>query len=83
NNSWIYIPRQIFIYTSLNGTDFELTAIQPVVPDTTQVVMQKVEWEAKDARYIRVRIEPFGIIPAGFPGEGNQAWLFCDELFVE
>lgn len=34
------------------------------------------------ARYVRVRAENIGRIPAGDPAAGEKAWLFTDELLV-
>jgi hypothetical protein len=34
------------------------------------------------ARYIEVRAANIGVIPAGYPAAGEQAWLFVDEVIV-
>ena len=34
------------------------------------------------AKFVKIIIENAGIIPAGFPGAGSEAWLFVDEIGI-
>lgn len=34
------------------------------------------------ARYVKIHVQHIGAIPAGFPGAGNPAWMFLDEIEV-
>ena len=34
------------------------------------------------ARYVRLAVKHAGTIPGGFPGAGNPAWLFLDEIDI-
>lgn len=31
---------------------------------------------------LKIKVNRYGLIPAGAQGAGNEAWLFCDEVFV-
>lgn len=33
-------------------------------------------------RYVRIAVKHPGKIPEGFPGAGNPAWMFLDEIEV-
>jgi hexosaminidase len=37
---------------------------------------------SQNSKYIKVKIENAGIIPAGNPGADSKAWLFVDEIGV-
>jgi hexosaminidase len=34
------------------------------------------------ARYVRINVQHIGNIPEGYPGAGNPAWMFLDEIEV-
>jgi hypothetical protein len=36
-----------------------------------------------EARFLRIRAEPFGTLPAWHLGAGHPAWTFVDEVGVE
>ena len=36
-----------------------------------------------NARYVRVRAESYGKLPAWHPGAGGDSWIFVDEIIVE
>ena len=36
-----------------------------------------------NAKYLKIKIDRFGIIPDGAQGAGHEAWLFVDEIIVE
>jgi hypothetical protein len=40
-------------------------------------------FEARPARFIRVRARSLGQVPDWHPAKGGQAWLFADEIVVE
>jgi len=35
------------------------------------------------SRFIKVIVKNNGPIKAGYPGEGNKAWLFVDEIQID
>jgi hexosaminidase len=42
----------------------------------------EVEVTPTTARYLKVFVKNFGVIPTGLSGAGNKAWLFVDEIEV-
>ena len=34
------------------------------------------------ARYVKIVLKNYGIIPSGLPGAGHKAWLFADEIEI-
>ncbi|WP_438966460.1 beta-N-acetylhexosaminidase [Flavobacterium sp.] len=80
--SWIYLPSEILIETSLDGTNFE---IQESLSEHEIEFLKgniNIHFNKVQAKYIKVTVKNFGIIPEGKPGEGNGAWLFIDEINV-
>ncbi|MFC4738829.1 beta-N-acetylhexosaminidase [Flavobacterium ponti] len=80
--SWIYLPSEIIIETSLDGSNFE---IQERLSEQEIVFFKgniNIHFNEVQAKYIKVTVKNFGIIPEGKPGEGNGAWLFIDEINV-
>lgn len=80
--SWIYLPKSAEIFVSENGKDFK------EIKSVTQTEIQKndgkmnIDFPEQDVRFIKIKIENFGIIPDGNEGAGNKAWLFLDEISV-
>lgn len=80
--SWIYLPVKIVIETSLDGINYDIQEslseqeIENLKGNIT-ILFNKVQ-----AKYIKVTVKNYGIIPEGKPGEGNMAWLFIDEINV-
>lgn len=81
--SWIYQPKSIEVLTSNDGITF--TSVKKIGSEDIQqyVRMVMVNTGMNFGRYVKIVIEPAGTIPAGKPGEGNPAWLFVDEIFIE
>lgn len=80
-HSWIHLPEQVVITTSLDGKDY--TAYGKVETTTANSGRMELGNEmAAKARYVRLIIKHKGIIPDGFPGAGNPSWLFLDEITV-
>jgi hexosaminidase len=81
--SWIYLPKEIEILVSKDGINYES--------------VKKVDWEyiknyernvdinfnMVKAKYVKVIAKNYGKIPQGNPGEGEDAWLFVDEISIE
>ena len=90
--SWIWMPRTVEFSLSLDGQIFErVLLIKNDVPDGSNPQFN-VGTLAKDfvqsitpqqARYVRIRAENFGKIPAWHPGYGGNAWIFADEILIQ
>ena len=50
---------------------------------TDRIVKITAEFDAVNAKYIKILIPNYGVIPEGKQGAGNKAWIFIDEIIVE
>ena len=48
-----------------------------------KIIESQIDLGETTARYIKVSVENYGVIPAGAQGAGHKSWLFVDELRVE
>ncbi len=87
--SWIYRPADFYVYASDDKKNFtlvgkgkkeELTAEE--LPRTLTSNFFANNTQPK-ARYIKVVLKNYGVIPAGMPGASHKAWLFVDEIIVD
>ncbi|WP_336690012.1 MULTISPECIES: glycoside hydrolase family 20 protein [unclassified Chryseobacterium] len=80
--SWIHFAKSAQIFVSDNGTDFKL--IKEVGKEEILSAQGKIKVNVgnQNSKYIKVKIENAGIIPAGNPGADSKAWLFVDEIGV-
>lgn len=88
--SWIWMPRRIEFEVSLDGNTFNpVLAIQNDIPDGQVagggVIAKNFEGtiSRQPARYVRIRAVTFGKIPTWHPGQGGDAWIFADEIWVD
>ncbi|MFY7845387.1 beta-N-acetylhexosaminidase [Chryseobacterium gambrini] len=80
--SWIHFAKSAQIFVSENGTDFKL--IKEIGKEEILSSQGKIKVNAgsQNSKYIKIKIENAGIIPAGNPGADSKAWLFVDEIGV-
>ena len=84
--AWIFYPKNIEVSTSEDGktfTDYG-KAGNNVDPLKDGVMMQEltIKGNAK-ARYIKLKANSLGKIPAGHDGAGSKAWMFADEIIIK
>ena len=78
--SWIHLPEQVVFSTSTDGHTFAphgSAKVNPVVGRNAYAY----DLHAR-TRYVRFTVRHPGAIPEGFPGAGNPAWLFLDEINI-
>ncbi len=84
---WIFMPQNASFLVSLNGSDYQLVAmVSNTIPDTLQeavIVDFKKQFPSIKARYVKVKAENYGILPAWHPGVGYPAYIFVDEVIIE
>lgn len=80
--SWIHYPKAVKVSVSNDGKVFDLIATVGQEDIDASRGTIKLNFKAQEARFVRVEVEHVGKIPAGFPGAGNDSWLFVDELSV-
>jgi hexosaminidase len=79
-HSWIHLPEQVTVSVSSDGKTFnELgTANTAIAGGANRYRLR----ETAQGRYVRFAVKHRGKIPEGFPGAGNPAWMFLDEIEV-
>lgn len=85
-NSWIFFPKEVTFYSSLDGKVFsEMVTEKNKVSQhsTTTLLNDFITSSSKDARYIKVLAKNAGVCPDWHPGRGNLSWIFADELSIE
>lgn len=80
--NWIYLPKEVELFVSENGTKFRSIA-KIRSENLDQERFASVHFKACKAKYIKVIAKNFGKIPSGKPGAGSDSWLFCDEIIVK
>ena len=80
--SWIHLAKSAIIFKSDDGKNFEEIKEISAQEISDSKGKMKVQTGKQSSRYLKIIIENAGIIPAGFPGAGSEAWLFVDEIGV-
>ena len=84
--SWIWMPTKLEFESSLDGKTFtkvaEIDIDFPEREMTHTIKEYRKEFDAINARYVRVKATNFGTIPDWHPGAGFQAYIFVDEIFI-
>ena len=87
--SWIFYPSAIDVAVSDDADSWRpfasaQTGYIPVAdPAGTKGLRQFAVKGNDSARYIRLKVQNFGPLPAWHISAGQQAWLFVDEVVVE
>jgi len=78
--SWIHMPDAVEFLVSSDGKNFTShgTIRQKTMNGRVAFGVEK----AGKARHVRIVVKHPGTIPEGFPGAGNPAWMFLDEIEV-
>ena len=85
--SWILMPKLVKIECSLDGivwttiTNHEINI--PSNDYNLQIAKPEIVFEKTLAKFIRVESVNFGKLPEWHAGAGFDAFIFCDEVFVE
>ncbi|TXH21127.1 MAG: beta-N-acetylhexosaminidase [Chitinophagaceae bacterium] len=84
--SWIYNPKQFEISYSVDGKNFST-----LIFDQNKVLKKlrndynydfSINTDISSAKYLKVTVKNYGLIPDTLPGGGHKAWLFLDEIAV-
>ena len=85
-NDWIHHSNDVTLLGSLDGKSFSVLGAKKIEDIDRPIVNVAIDLAFDNplskARYIKV-VAKNQIIPFGFSGEGNPAWLFIDEVVVE
>jgi hexosaminidase len=79
--SWIYLPAYIEAFTSADGSNFtSVGKTSQYISKTMGMYDATISTAPVTARYAKIIAKNYGKIPDGQAGEGNNAWLFVDEI---
>ncbi len=86
NLSWIFIPKKIIVYTSLDGTNyFNKAEYFPNVNPKKEGSFYRefvIDFNEVKANYIKVKAMSIGKCPEWHPASGADSWLFIDEIRI-
>jgi len=86
-NSWIFAPERVEVFYSDNGKDFELidtTELEkPSDNDNKEIKTLKFDNNIPETKYLKLKAKNIGKCPDWHSGNGNDAWLFIDEVIVK
>jgi len=89
-NAWIFLPTRIQVFTALKPGEWTLAATSNSPPSPVDFPTYRkrmfrtfvVSFEAREARYVRVVAENYGVCPPWHEAAGSPTWLFADEIAV-
>jgi hypothetical protein len=86
--SWIWLPPQVRFELSRDGVNYREVAVVNAEAGTERDMTVMVKdyaqaFRAQPARFVKVKADNYGVIPAWHPGAGGAAWIFIDEIIVE
>ena len=78
--SWIHLAKSATVSISDDGKNFK--TIKEIGKEDILLAKGKINLKIgnQNAKFIKIKIENAGIIPAGNPGADSKAWLFVDEI---
>ncbi len=79
---WIYLPKGVEISTSSDGKNYKVQSKDAGVKSVDNIQIFDMLF-MEEIRYFRIKIQNYGVIPAGKQGGGHGAWLFVDEIVVK
>ena len=79
-HSWIHLPERVDFSVSTDGKTYLPVGSAEVNAVTGRNVFSL--GKVGKARYVRFTVKHRGRIPEGYPGAGNPAWMFLDEIEV-
>jgi predicted alpha-1,2-mannosidase len=85
--SWILMPKEVSVELSGDGKNFwpVNSAVSSVLDkdETAQTAHIGNSFKPVSARYILITAYNYGKLPRWHQSAGNDAWIFCDEIFIE
>ena len=86
NLSWIFMPKQILVYTSVDGDNYYKRAIlspQISVKQEGQFFEEFVlTFSEVEAKHVKIKALNYGVCPDWHPAAGSKSWLFVDEVRI-
>lgn len=87
-SAWIMGPQAISVFLSSDGKSYKRVSRQTYQAPTDAMgekrsELNRLSFNKKSARYVKVLVEPFKGLPKGHSGEGEPPFLFVDEIRVD
>ncbi|MHC1706601.1 MAG: glycoside hydrolase family 31 protein [Bacteroidales bacterium] len=83
--SWIFLPSELEVWLSDNGSDYELSErlVNPAPDKSQEVKIKRYLLNAdRNARYVKLIARNIKECPSWHQGFGEKAWLFSDEIEI-
>lgn len=81
---WLFFPKALKVSTSLDGKKYQLAGAEKYnieqVENFREKKYFKINFDPRDARYIKVEVTAHGKLPEWHPNAGEDSWLFIDEV---
>ncbi len=85
-NSWIFLPPEVILAVSANGTDFhEVDRVKTDISPRKEGAITKdyrLDCHGAEGRFVRVTAKNLGLCPPWHAGAGGKAWVFVDEIVI-
>ncbi len=81
--SSIYFPKGVRVLVSEDGTNYTGVKKLEEADLNSKDRLIKITFDKTKARWVRVLVKNYGIIPEGRPGAGKPAWLLVDEITID
>ena len=83
-SSWIWRPKYFQVLISPDDNVYTEMGMTDVIQfnETKSNGSMTVQQKSVAARYIKIKLGNYGVIPEGSPGGGQKSWLFVDEIEV-
>lgn len=83
---WIFLPAEVRFALSEDGLNFTEVYFHTFdsLPPANGAFATTARWHGPDtARYVKIEAVNRGVCPSGYPGAGEKAWLFVDEIVIK
>lgn len=85
NGQWIYLPKEVQVeLLDVKGNSISDEKINLLFDDleTKMTANARVELDGFQAKFIKLHVKNYGVIPDGRQGAGHKAWTFIDEIYI-
>jgi alpha-L-fucosidase len=85
-DQWIFLPQRIEIHISADGQEYNKVGSKTIetvrAPIPSREVLE-INFNADDARFVKIIAKNIGTCPEWHKGKGGKAWLFVDEIEIK
>jgi len=84
--AWVLLPKRFRLSVSDDGVAFKAAAVVDVAPPPAEkpgVRHTMLLHSPIQVRYLKIRVESPGVLPAGHSAAGRDSWIFLDEVEIQ